>query len=106
MTRIYPIKPCLCHSHQGKGELAYKYLKGGCILLRDKSFPEEIGRVPALIDNHTVHLAHEDHELGVYLGHLLEILIMEVEIVVYFLLGEDVLIYLFPVDKAEPLLVL
>jgi hypothetical protein len=106
MSRVYPIKPCLGHGHQGKGELANEYLKGCGIFLGDKPFPERIGWVPALIDDHAIHLAHEDHELGVDLGHFLEVLVVEVQVVVYLLFGEDVFLDLLPVDEAQALFVL
>ena len=105
MPRVYLIKPCLSHHHEAKGELANKYMEGGCIFLRDRSFPEGIGRVPALIDDHAVHHTQEDHELGVDFDHLLEVLIVEVQVVVDFLFGEDVLLYLLPVHEAEPLFI-
>ncbi len=99
MTKIEPIKSFLSHDHKGKGKLAYEYMKRGGDLVRDGPFPEEVGGVSALVNDHAIHLAHENHEFGVDLGHLFEILIMEIQIVVNFLLGENVFLYIFPVTE-------
>jgi hypothetical protein len=48
-------------------------------------------------------LAHEDYELGVDLRHFFEILIMEIQVVVNLLLGEDVLLYFLPIAEAQAL---
>jgi hypothetical protein len=40
------------------------------------------------------------------LGHFLEVLVVEVQVVVYLLFGEDVFLDLLPVDEAQALFVL
>lgn len=52
-------------------------------------FPEGIGGVSALIDDHAVDHREEDHDLEVYLCHLFEVTIMEVQLVIYFFFFED-----------------
>lgn len=52
-------------------------------------FPEGIGGVSALIDDHAVDHREEDHDLEVYLCHLFEVSIMEVQLVIYFFFFED-----------------
>lgn len=52
-------------------------------------FPEWIGGISTLINDHTVDHREEDHDLEVYLCHLLEVAIMEVQLVIYYFFFKD-----------------
>ena len=58
-------------------------------LIVDGDFPKGIRRVSALIDDHAIDHREEDHDFEVYLRHLLEVTIMEVQLVINFFLFKD-----------------
>ena len=89
MAGVHAVEALLESHHEGEGELADAHLERQVHFIADRNFPEGIGGVSALIDDHAVDHREEDHDLEVNFCHLFEVAVVEVQLVIYFFFFED-----------------